>query len=82
VERRRKKGQRTAGWARNRTTPHSVQKWQKAWQDQAKESPNLRFYARYDKVYRKDVLALAYHCCKAKDGAAGVDGQTLEEIEE
>jgi RNA-directed DNA polymerase len=66
----------------NLTTPQSVQMWQKAWQDQAKESPNLRFYARYDKVYRKDVLALAYQGCKANGGAAGVDGQTLEEIEE
>ncbi len=30
---------------------------------------------------RKDVLAFAYECCKANDGAAGVDGQTFEDIE-
>src|SRR5258708_821075 len=36
---------------------------------------------RYDKVYRKDVLAFAYECCKANGGAAGVDGQTFEDIE-
>jgi retron-type reverse transcriptase len=47
----------------------------------AKESPNFRFYALYDKVYRKDVLAFAYACCKANAGAAGVDGQTFEDIE-
>jgi len=46
----------------------------------AKESPNFRFYALYDKVYRKDVLAFAYECCKANGGAAGVDGQTFEDI--
>ena len=63
-------------------TPESVQKLQTALHDKAKESPNFRFYALYDKVYRKDVLAFAYECCKANGGAAGVDGQTFEDIEE
>jgi RNA-directed DNA polymerase len=66
----------------NLTTPPSVQKLQKALHDKAKGSPKFRFYALYDKVYRKDVLAFAYACCKAKGGAAGVDGQTFEGIEE
>jgi RNA-directed DNA polymerase len=65
----------------NLTTPLSVQKLQAALHDKAKESPNFRFYALYDKVYRKDVLACAYECCKANGGAAGVDGQTFEAIE-
>src|SRR5437763_15248012 len=64
------------------TTPPSVQKLQKALHDKAKGSPNFRFYALYDKVYREDVLAFAYDCCKANGGAAGVDGQTFEDIEE
>ena len=63
------------------TTPISVQKLQTALHAKAKESPNLRFYALYDKVYRKDVLAFAYERCKANGGAAGVDGQTFEDIE-
>lgn len=63
------------------TTPGSVQKLQTALHAKAKESPNFRFYALYDKVYRKDVLAFAYQCCKANGGAAGVDGQTFEDIE-
>src|SRR2546428_14102253 len=63
------------------TTPASVQKLQTALHDKAKESPDFRFYALYDKVYRKDVLAFAYECCKANGGAAGVDGQTFEDIE-
>jgi len=65
----------------NLTTPESVQKLQTALHDKAKESPNFRFYALYDKVYRKDVLAFAYECCKANGGAAGVDGQTFEDVE-
>lgn len=64
------------------TTPPSVQKLQKALHDKAKGSPSFRFYALYDKVYREDVLAFAYECCKANGGAAGVDSQTFEDIEE
>src|ERR1700693_5602257 len=64
------------------TTPPSVQKLQTALHNKAKGSPSFRFYALYDKVYRKDVLAFAYECCKANGGAAGVDGQTFEDIEE
>jgi RNA-directed DNA polymerase len=63
------------------TTPASVQKLQTALHAKAKEAPDFRFYALYDKVYRKDVLAFAYECCKANGGAAGVDGQTFEDIE-
>src|SRR6266851_4651943 len=55
---------------------------QTALHDKAKGSPNFRFYALYDKVYREDVMAFAYECCKANGGAAGVDGQTFEDIEE
>jgi RNA-directed DNA polymerase len=64
----------------NLTTPASVQKLQTALHDKAKESPDFRFHALYDKVYRKDVLAFAYERCKAKGGAAGVDSQTFEDI--
>ena len=63
------------------TTPASVQKLQTALHVKAKESPNFRFYALYDKVYRKDVLEHAYACCRANGGAAGVDGQTFLDIE-
>jgi RNA-directed DNA polymerase len=36
----------------------------------------------YDKVYRHDVLAHAYERCYLNKGAAGVDGQTFEDIKE
>jgi hypothetical protein len=64
------------------TTPLSVQKLQTALHDKAKGSPKFRFYVLYDKVYREDVMAFAYECCTANRGAAGVDGQTFEDIEE
>src|SRR5215813_10966877 len=62
------------------TTPPSVQKLQTALHAKAKESPNFRFHALYDKVYRKDVLGHAYERCEANSGAAGVDNQTFEDI--
>ena len=72
---------KTRGLAMSLATPESVQKLQTALHDKAKRSPDFRFYALYDKVYRKDVLRFAYECCKANGGAAGVDNQTFEDIE-
>ncbi len=47
----------------------------------AKRSAARRFHALYDKVYRKDILWRAWEEVKANRGAAGVDGQTIQEIE-
>jgi RNA-directed DNA polymerase len=62
--------------------PPKVEKLQAALHTKAKESPNYRFYALYDKIYRKDVLQHAFYRCLANRGAAGVDGVTFEQIEE
>jgi RNA-directed DNA polymerase len=64
------------------TPPPKVGKLQGALRAKAKESPTYRFYALYDKVYRTDVLTWAYERCRLNQGAAGVDGQTFEGIEE
>src|SRR5208282_1778019 len=64
------------------TPPQSVQKLQMALHAKAKGSPDYRFYALYDKVYRRDILVFACGCCKSNKGAAGVDGQSFEDIEE
>jgi RNA-directed DNA polymerase len=61
--------------------PESVRKLQEALHTKAKGAPSYRFYALYDKMYRRDVLIHAYERCRANRGAAGVDGQTFEDIE-
>ena len=62
-------------------TPPKVQKLQTTLHAKAKGSPGYRFYALYDKVYRRDILEFAYLRCRSHDGAPGVDGQTFEDIE-
>jgi RNA-directed DNA polymerase len=61
--------------------PPKVEKLQAALHTKAKESPDYRFYALYDKLYRKDVLQYAFYRCLANQGVAGVDGVTFEWIE-
>lgn len=62
-------------------TPQKIRDLQKALYLKAKQSPKLRFYALYDKVYRRDVLHHAFALCRANHGAAGPDGKTFEDIE-
>ena len=62
-------------------TPEKVRKLQEALHAKAKESPDFRFYALYDKVHRADVLEFAYRRCRQKGGAPGVDGERFADIE-
>ncbi len=47
----------------------------------AKADPGRRFHALYDKVLRRDVLERAWELVRANRGAAGIDRQTIAEIE-
>lgn len=46
----------------------------------AKKCGERRFHALFDKVYRKDVLEESWRRVKANQGAAGIDGITIEEL--
>lgn len=62
-------------------TLSTVQKLQTALRAKAKGEPQFRFYALYDKVYRKDVLWSAWCRCRNNGGKPGIDGQTFADIE-
>ena len=46
----------------------------------AKQEPTLRFYALYDRIYRRDVLEAAWRLVESKDGAVGIDGVRISDI--
>ena len=47
----------------------------------AKRQPGRRFHALYDRIFRGDVLKEAWKLVKKNRGSAGVDAQTLAEVE-
>jgi len=63
------------------TPPEKVRKLQETLHAKAKGSPGYRFYALYDKVYRRDVLEFAFDRCRSNGGAPGIDSQTFADIE-
>src|SRR6516162_7944600 len=48
----------------------------------AKRSKRRRFHALYDRVYRSDVLWEAWRRVRSNRGAAGIDAETIQAIEQ
>ena len=61
--------------------PLKVQKLQQTLHAKAKGSPDFRFYALYDKMYREDILGHAYRLTRSNGGKPGVDGEDFPDIE-
>jgi len=60
----------------------NVRKLQRGLWAAAKQSPERRFHALYDRIHRGDVLWEAWERVRANRGAAGVDRMTLAYLED
>ena len=58
-----------------------VQAFQHLLHAKAKEEPDRRFHALVDKVWRMDFLWEAWRLVRRNGGSAGVDGETIQDIE-
>jgi group II intron reverse transcriptase/maturase len=63
------------------TKQDKVRELQRTLYRAAKADPGRRFHALYDKVYRRDVLEHAWELVRANKGAAGIDRQTIADVE-
>ena len=65
------------------TTPKDkVRKLQRKLYQSAKRNKVRKFHALYDKLYREDILYLGWKRVKENKGSAGIDNQTIEDIED
>ena len=48
----------------------------------AKQSKTRRFHALYDRIYRSDVLWEAWRRVRSNGGAAGIDGESIQAVEQ
>ncbi|MEK7074361.1 MAG: group II intron reverse transcriptase/maturase, partial [Patescibacteria group bacterium] len=62
-------------------TPEKIRTLQRKLYAKAKQEPDYRFYALYDKISQAGVLAHAWRLVRAKRGSPGVDGISFEAIE-
>ena len=63
-------------------TIDAARQLQRALYRAAKASGTRRFHALFDKMHREDILERAWREVKANAGAAGIDGATIETIEQ
>jgi RNA-directed DNA polymerase len=67
--------------ARTAEQQDKVRELQRTLYRAAKADPGRRFHALYDKVHRRDLLERAWELVRANRGAAGIDRQTIADVE-
>jgi RNA-directed DNA polymerase len=63
------------------TNKNKVRELQRTLYRAAKADPGRRFHALYVKVHRRDLLERAWGLVRANRGAAGIDRQTIADVE-